>query len=120
MRRAALVLTLFLSFGAILKAQDKEGTISEGDIVVLAQTAGSNYRYIHFPRKNFIIKRGAIANFNELVGKKLIVAQIETDKDGNLNATLRRKDGHNFFRFYPTVKAEISKALQNGELRMKG
>lgn len=120
MRKSVLVLAFFLCLGGMLKAQDTGTTISEGDIVELGKAPGSNYQHIDFPRKNFIIKRGAIANFNALVGKKLVVARIETDKNGNPEAVLKRKDGRNFFRFYPTVKAEVSKALQNGELKLEG
>jgi len=120
MRKSVLVLAFFLCFGGTLKAQDNETTISEGDIVVLGEAPGSNYQHIHFPKKNFIIKRGAIANFNALVGEKLVVALIETDKKGNPKAVLKRKDGRNFFRFFPTVRAQVSKALQSGELKLEG
>ncbi len=119
MRKSVFLLTLFLGLGGMLKAQGDGTTFSEGDILVLAEVPGSNYRHIQFPRKNSIIKRGAIANFNGLIGKKLVVARIETDKNGNAQALLKRKDGRNFFRFYPTVKAELSKALQNGELNLE-
>lgn len=106
----------FLSAMAMLHAQNNK-ILAEGDIVTLGAPHGTDYQHIDFRRKNIIIKHGAIPNFKALIGKKLVVERIERDKNGKALALMRRKDGLNFFRFYPTVRVEISKALESGEIR---
>lgn len=116
MRKTIVMLALLLVSGMLL-GQSNELAISQGDIVMLGKPSASNYQYIDFPRKNIIIKRGAIADFKSLVGKTLVVKSIETDKDGETVATLTRKDGLNFFRFFPEVKSNISRAIASNELK---
>lgn len=118
MKNLILYFTLFIAIGCI-RAQDKH-TIANGDVLVLGQPSGSTYAHIHFAKKNIIIKRGAIADFNSLVGQKVIVHQITTTKDGALKGTLKRKNGQDFFRFFPKVKSDLEKALNAGELRILG
>ena len=116
--KKSFLLIGFLASMSMLVAQEQTQILEEGDIVTLGVPQGPEYQNIDFPRKNIIIKRGAIPNFNALVGEQLVVDRIETDKKGNIKTLLRRKDGLNFFRFFPTVKADVSKAMENGELRM--
>lgn len=101
----------------VIFAQETSHNLRKGDVVILADRKGTAYRHLDFPRKNIIIKRGAIADFNNLIGKKLVVERIETTTDGITIAVLKRKDGLNFFRFYPRVRADIEKALTEGELK---
>lgn len=115
--RKALILAFFLCLGGMLQAQDNANIVTEGDILVLGEAKGSDYRHIDFPKKNIIIKRGAIANFKTLIGKYLVVHSIETDDLGNTEAVLRRKDGINFFRFFPKVRANIEQAINSDELK---
>lgn len=110
-------MVFLLSIG-FLQAQENNEIIKKGTVLALGPTNASGYKHIHFPRKNFIIKHGAIANFNGLMGKNLVVYRIETNKFGMTNAVLKRKDGLKFFRFYPTVSADVDKALEKGELRI--
>lgn len=114
--RTSILLLAFLFCTYTLKSQSSNYNVNEGDIIILGEASGSSYKSVHFPRKNIIIKRGAIANFKALIGKKLIILRIENDKNGNAIATLKRRDGHNFFRFFPEVKANLSQALNAGEL----
>lgn len=117
MKKTVLIMTfLFCTVG--LTAQIDNYDLKEGDIVELGETSGTHYRNIEFPRKNIIIKRGAIADFKSLVGRKLRIEKLETNKNNEAIATLKRTDGLNFFRFYPQVKANISKALTSGELKL--
>lgn len=108
---------VFLMAMPIIIAQEYH-QLNKGDIVTLGYPNGPDYQYLDFPRKNIIIKRGAIPTFNALIGKKLVVDQIETDKKGKTRAVLRRKDGLNFFKFYPTFTADVEGALADGELRI--
>jgi len=75
---------------------------NEGEVLTLSVLSGSDYQYIDFPRKKIIIKRGAIANFKSLIGKKLVVSEVNTKPNGSLETILKRKDGLNFFRFFST------------------
>ncbi|MFT6795099.1 MAG: hypothetical protein ACJART_000231 [Maribacter sp.] len=117
MRKLGLYLAFITSVG-LLNAQEQHNPITIGDVLVLSQPSGSSYQHIDFPRPNIIIKRGAIANFNNLVGQKLIVKNIIIDDDGGKKAILARKDGRNFFRFFPRVTSDLDKALAKGELKI--
>lgn len=117
MRKSVLLLAFFLCLGGMLNAQDKENIVAEGDIVVLGEPESSGYSHIDFPRKNIIIKRGAIPNFNALIGERLVVQSLETNKEGITEAVLIRRDGMNFFRFFTKVRADIDQAIESGELK---
>ncbi|WP_027076889.1 hypothetical protein [Maribacter antarcticus] len=116
MKKLGLYLAFITSVG-LLNAQEQDNTIAIGDVLVLSQPSSSSYQYIDFPKPNIIIKRGAIATFNNLIGKKLIVIEIITTEDGSKDVVLTRKDGRNFFRFFPKVTSNLDKALANKELK---
>ncbi len=116
MGKSIFILTFFLCLGGVLQAQDNYD-VAEGDILVLGKAQGLEYKHIDFPKKNIIIKRGALANFNAIVGQWVVVDKLKTKKDGTAIAILKRKDGRKFFRFYPTVKANLNSALNSGELK---
>lgn len=115
--RKSIFFTAFLFSVLVLKGQASEYNITEGDMLVLGKPTSSTYAAIDFPKRNIIIKRGAIANFNSLIGEKVVVSQIRTDRKGNTIADLKRADGLKFFKFYPKVKANLFKAIESGELR---
>jgi hypothetical protein len=115
--RKSIFFTAFLFSVLLLKGQANEHKIIEGDILMLGKPTSSTYVYIDFPKSNIIIKRGAIASFNSLINEKVFVSNIKTDKKGNTIADLKRANGLKFFRFYPIIKANITKALKCGELR---
>ena len=107
---------MVLSFSiGMLQAQEITSLVEKGTVLTLGTATASGYQHIDFPRKNIIIKRGAIADFNNLAGRKIIVEEIGT-KNGRTEVVLKRKDGRNFFRFWPTVTTDIEKALAKGEL----
>lgn len=116
--RKSFLFIAFLAAIPTLFAQEKPSKLNIGDIVTLGSPLGSDYQHLDFPRKNIIIKRGAIANSNILIGKKLVVERIKTNKNGNTEAVLRRKDGLKFFRFYPSVTANVEKAIAGGEINI--
>ena len=115
--RKSLNFLAFLLCIFTINAQSSIDGIAKGDILVLDEPSGASYSHVNFPRKNIIIKRGAIPNFKAILGKRLIVEAITTNEKGKVIATLRRADGLNFFRFFPKVKADVAKALQAGELK---
>ncbi|MET7029884.1 hypothetical protein [Sediminicola luteus] len=116
MRTILLALFLFCGTNALM-AQESDTQISKGSIYTLSDPTGHNYKHIDFPRRNIIIKRGAIANYNSLVGMEIVVKELIKDSDGSTTAILERKDGRPFFRFFPTVEANLEKALAVGELK---
>ncbi len=90
-------------------------TVREGDVFQI-RSYGAEFRYLHFPRKNFIIKRGGIADMKQVHGKRVVVTRIEDSPQGKV-AVLARQDGGKFFRRFATVKAHWPEAISNGELQ---
>ena len=96
--------------------QNNLNEVQIGDVFVISESGSDNYRHINFPRKNHIIKRGAIADFKRLKGLKLVVTSITTNSNDKTIVTLKRHDGQPFFRFFPTVDAHLEKAIEAKEL----
>ena len=115
MKKISLNIILILCFG-IFYGQEQNHPITKGDILVISGPSGSSYNHIKFPKKNSIIKRGAIANFNNLVGRKVVVDKIITTDEGRRKVFLKREDGQKFFRFFPEVTCSLEKAIASGEL----
>jgi hypothetical protein len=116
MKKAAIFI-VFIFMTITLTAQENIDIVDKGAVLTLGQVSGSSYQHIDFPRKNIIIKRGAIANFNNLQGRKVVVEEVSS-LNGKTTVILKRQDGRNFFRFWPTVTADIERALAKGELKM--
>ena len=116
MRTTLLILSLCLGLSNLL-AQETTDPVSQGTVLTLSNPVGHNYKHIDFPRRNFIIKRGAIADYNSLIGMEIVVKDLVKDSDGRTKAILERKDGRPFFRFYPTVEANLEQAMAVGELK---
>jgi len=107
----------FLGGGLSLQAQQNEQTtIEKGTVLTISEPVSDQYRYVLFPRKNFIIKRGGIANMKSVYGKKVEVVDFSYTDDGDTRVTLKRTDGRKFFRNFKTVDAYLEDALTAGEL----
>jgi hypothetical protein len=115
MKALLLVLFLFSSFNYVLGQEND--VISKGTTYTLNRPEGHTYKYIDFPRRNIIIKRGAIADYNSLIGLEIVVKDLVKNTNGSTTAILERKDGRPFFRFFPTVEANLENALVSGELK---
>lgn len=96
--------------------QKKLSEVQIGDVFILSESKNNNYQHIKFPRKNHIIKRGAIADFKRLKGLKLVVTSFTTDSNDKTIVTLKRHDGKPFFMFFPAVEARLEKAIKAKEL----
>jgi protein involved in polysaccharide export with SLBB domain len=117
MVRNILFALCFLGGGFTLLSQQKQQvTIEKGTILTIDEPVADEYRYILFPRKNFIIKRGGIPNMKFVYGKKVEVVDYSYTADGDTRVTLKRTDGKKFFRSYKTVDAYLEDALTSGEL----
>lgn len=109
------ILVVLVSLVFMPTAQGQEVKI--GDEFVISPVQGTSYSHLIFPRKNFIIKRGGIANTKSVKNLHVIVQSISYDSDGNTLVHLSRKDGGRFFRSYKQISARLEKALEYGELR---
>lgn len=107
------IIFAFMAISA--QGQQTQPAVNEGMEFTILSPESSEFHHIHFPRKNFIIKRGAIPNMKALYGTRVVVTAIDY-VNGMPQATLKRKDGRKFFRHFATVKADISQALDAGEL----
>ncbi len=112
---------LFVAGSINVNAQgDKQAVPQEvqvGDILEIGRPDAPSYKYIDFPRPNFIIKRGGIANYKRVEGNKVIITAIKEKKDGTLKVKIKRTDGGRFFGSHPVVSADLENALESGELR---
>ncbi len=114
----SILLFCALSIGTFAFAQEnKQAPIQEGTVLTIAKPSTAEYQHIHFPRKNFIIKRGAIADMKSVYGKEVEVVAYSYTDEGDTKVTLKRTDGKKFFRNFRTVDAHLEDALSSGELK---
>lgn len=116
-----LIFALLFVFGSIgLNANDanyiEPQEVQVGDILKIGDTDAPRYKYINFPRANFIIKRGGVVNYKGLPGNKVVVTSVKEKMDGTLIVKIRKADGGRFFGSHWEVSADLKGALQTGEL----
>jgi len=109
-----VITCLFLSFSNI--AQSNNTNLKVGDTFTIGETKMNNYKYIKFPKDNFIIKKGGFANYNNIVNKKVEITAIKEKKDGEILATIQLKSGRKFFGKYKYIKVNIKGAISSKEL----
>jgi hypothetical protein len=63
MGKLACIAVFLFSVGIIVGQEN----IQKGDLLILGNTSSSGYQHIDFPKKNIIIKKGAIAKFYALI-----------------------------------------------------
>lgn len=105
----------FLTFVIIcigVNGQEDLHEIAVGDLLTFEKTSNLPFEHIHFPRTNFIIKRGGIATYKNLNGVKVKVVEIYDDNVVKLTSL----SGKKFFNKFAYVKADLIKALQKKEL----
>lgn len=98
-----------------LPAQQTQISVNEGDVFTISQPMTAEFQHVYFPRKNFIIKRGAIPNMKSIYGTRVVVTSVSYNGERTL-ITLEREDGRKFFRHYRSVDANLDSALRTGEL----
>lgn len=107
---------------SMLNAQtdiDRTATnVKVGDIFEIGKPETNTYKHINFPRANFIIKRGGIANYKRAEGEKVIVTSVKERKDGTTHVKIKRTDGNRFFGSHTVVSANFKEALATGELEV--
>lgn len=98
-------------------AQEQEtATVKIGDTFEIGKPETHQYKHINFPKANFIIKRGGLANYSKMEGEKVVITEIKKKKNGSLKVKLASVDGDRFFGTHKIVSAEIDDALRSGEL----
>ena len=117
-----LFFAVLLAIGTInVNAQDAthvaQQEVKVGDILQIGHLDAPRFKHIDFPRPNFIIKKGGIANYKRVEGYKVVVTSIKEKKDGKLQVKIKRADGGRFFGSHLVVSADLKDALESGELR---
>lgn len=110
-----IIISLVLALLIYSPLQAQETKI--GDEFMIGTPTHHVFAHIRFPQKNFIIKRGGIADMKQVSGLAVIVEAISYDKNGNTMVRLIRKDKGKFFRSYGHVNARLDEAIQYGELK---
>jgi hypothetical protein len=112
-RRCFFAIIVLLAGLAGLNAQAI--SIQEGQVLELVLPDDGDFNHVDVPRKNFIIKRGGIPDMKTLDGNRVVVEAIEETSKGT-RLVLRRADGRNFFRSFPTMTARWPDAGESAEL----
>ncbi|WP_282049781.1 hypothetical protein [Maribacter aquivivus] len=105
---------------SMLHAQDNTNTSSNvnvGDVFEIGVPETNKYKHIDFPRENFIIKRGGIANYRRAHGEEVVVTAVKELKDGTTQIKIKRNDGGRFFNSHTVVTADYKEAINSGELQ---
>ena len=116
------VLASFMVLGSLsIHAQDdenKSASLKVGDVIEIGNPSTSQYKYIKFPRANFIIKRNGVADYKRALGEEVVVTDVETIKDGDTRISVKRKDGRRFFNTVSNVSISLEKALEANEIKI--
>ncbi|MCK0161255.1 hypothetical protein [Allomuricauda sp. F6463D] len=93
--------------------------VTVGDVLVIGHPDARIYKHIDFPRANFIIKKGGIADFKGLVGSQVLVTAVKENKKGTLIVKIKKANGKKFFNSHAVIRADLKNALESGELSMR-
>ncbi|MCM4166609.1 hypothetical protein KCTC52924_03550 [Arenibacter antarcticus] len=116
MRRLLLAILFVVATTNINAQEAKPSEVKVGDLLEIGRPDTPRYKHIDFPRPNFIIKKGGIANFKSVEGNKVVVTSVKQKKDGTLQVKIKRADGRRFFNSHTVVSADLKSALESGEL----
>lgn len=108
-----LILILTFVFASNTTFGQNSYDLKPGDVLMIHTESNMPFDHIYFPKPNFIIKRGAIANFKALNGVKVQIDEISE----NSIMTLKPLNGKKFFNTYSFVEAHLEKAIENNELK---
>ncbi|MDF4221860.1 hypothetical protein [Maribacter huludaoensis] len=112
-------ITLLFSV-SLLNAQDNNAIqpeVNVGDVFEIGKPEANKYKHIDFPRENFIIKRGGLANYRRVHGEEVVVTAVKELKDGSTQIKIKRNDGGRFFNSHTVVTADYKDAITSGELQ---
>jgi hypothetical protein len=98
---------------------EKTPNIKVGDTISLHQPVSGKYKYVKFPRENFVRKRGGISNLEAFNKSEVIVTKVKSTKDDRNKIKVKRINGKKFFNAYSTITIFFEDALGNGEINIK-
>lgn len=113
-----MIFSIMAFFAFQVKAQTATQNVEVGDVLTIASSSDNELNSFNLPRANFIIKKGGIADYKSILGNRVEVTEITTDKDGSQKLVLKREDGRKFFRSFPTITANLNEAMNSGELTL--
>lgn len=117
MNRGKILFVLFGLVAGMLSAQEKfDDLVTIGDTLFIGEPSSNSYEYIDVPRKNFIIKKGGIANISSIENNTVTITDIEKSKSGETIVTFKKADGNKFFKAYRKLSANLNGAINSGEL----
>ncbi len=93
-------------------------TLQKGDVIEIGNPSTYKYKYIKFPRANFIVQRDGVKNYKSALGEEVVVTDIKTAKDGSRLVYVKRQDGKRFFNTVNTVSIQFEKALATHEIKI--
>lgn len=111
---------LFVSLCATIgmyAQEDFSNLVKIGDQLTISGPSSSSYKFIDVPRKNFIIKRGGLANIGSLQNVKVTITKISYGK--NTVIRFKKSSGGKFFAAYRTLTANLNGAMNSGELEIR-
>lgn len=111
---------LFVSLCATIgmyAQEDFSNLVKIGDQLTISGPSSSSYKFIDVPRKNFIIKRGGLANIGSLQNVKVTITKISYGK--NTVIRFKKSSGGKFFASYRTLTADLNGAMNSGELEIR-
>ena len=114
----SLIIIISLFLVSALTSVGYAQEIKIGDELTIEKPAGIDYQHIYFPRKNFIIKQGGIADLKTVKNVVVVVTDIKYGSNNESIITIKRKDGRRFFFALRHVKANFEGAIENGELQV--
>lgn len=108
------ILAFFIT--VFMFSQSSELDFNSGDTFIIGSVKSNNYKYINFPRDNFIIKRGGLANYKNIKGEKVIITSIEEDNKEKRVATIKLANSRKFFNSHRYITVDIEEAIKSKEL----
>jgi len=115
--RNTILITVLVFFITILSySQSSISDFNSGDVFLIGNANHNNYKHINFPKTNFIIKKGGIANYKNIIGEEVVLTSIKEKNNGKLVATIKLVGPRKFFNSHTYVTVDIDEAIKNKEL----
>lgn len=110
--KCTIILLTFFLFSNSAFNQAKYENLKPGDILSINKDSNTPFHHLYFQKSNFIIKRGAIANYKALDDMKVKIEEISQESIVKLTPL----NGNKFFNVFSYVRANLQKALESNEL----
>lgn len=114
------LITTVIAFAAIfsMNGQETNAKVKKGDLLEIIKPSGNEFKYINFPRKNFILKRGGIGSNQLVIGKEVIVTEVTKEENHSTTIRIKKTDGGRFYNVVPSVTVNFEEAVKSGEIKL--